>query len=120
MLWIRHLPARLGLLALLAIASLTGIGELALHDVHAGHEGGSAAHQHFSASHGVSAPEPIPTPDGHPLHTCHCAHVHGVALVASTGELSVQAPGRAVAVDLASAPARSTTAPPFHPPKTLS
>lgn len=119
--WIRHLPARLALLALLTMASMASAGELAVPDVHDGYEHGPVAHDHQSASHGALSHSPVTTPDGHPVHTCHCVHAHGLALIAAaTSEFTVRAPLNTATVDLAGTPGRNTAAPPFHPPKTLS
>lgn len=120
MMWSRCLVPRVAVFALLGLASIAGTGDLALPDEHFLFEPG-ASPGHAPVAHSASPHDSGPLSDTHPDHTCHCVHAHGLALVAAGGgDFTVEAPVSAAPVQPAGTPARSTTSPPFHPPKTLS
>lgn len=120
MFWLRHLTPRMIVLGLLGLASLAGTGDLALPDEHFMFAADAAA-EPAPLPHSALPHDSGPVPDGHPVHTCHCVHAHGLALLASSGGVfTLDAPVTVAPVLLAGTPARGTAPPPFHPPKTLS
>lgn len=57
-----------------------------------------------------------PTPDGYPVHLCHCAHVHAAAIAARAVDVVVT-PGRsAILIRGERVPVSIARTPPLRPP----